>query len=119
MVELNVDNVILSSLFVYSSFWKKYFFVFIYLFKLYCCLSKMNMKQLIVILFCLLMSSEMLWAGDGNHYDYTPKSPEAAAFDRVPDIPVSNYTGTLALSIPIYTITCGDIILPKTQEMVC
>lgn len=74
------------------------------------------MKQLIVILFCLLMSSKMLWAGDGNHYDYTPKSPEAAAFDRVPDIPVSNYTGTLALSIPIYTITCGDIVLPISLD---
>ena len=74
------------------------------------------MKQVVFILFCLLMSSKMLWAGDGNHYDYTPKSPEAAAFDRVPDIPVSNYTGTLALSIPIYTITCGDIVLPISLD---
>lgn len=55
-------------------------------------------------------------ATDGNHYNYAPKSPKAAAFDRVPDIPVSSYTGALSLSIPIYTVTCGDIVLPISLD---
>ena len=63
-----------------------------------------------------LMFSIVAFAVDGNHYNYVPKSPEAAAFDRVPDIPVSNYTGSMSFSIPIYTLECGDITLPITLD---
>ena len=64
----------------------------------------------------VLMFSIVAFAVDGNHYNYVPKSPEAAAFDRVPDIPVSNYTGSMSFSIPIYTLECGDITLPITLD---
>ena len=63
-----------------------------------------------------LLFSIVAFAVDGNHYNYVPKSPEAAAFDRVPDIPVSNYTGSMAFSIQLYTLECGDITLPITLD---
>lgn len=74
------------------------------------------MKQVVAILVCLLMPSEMLWAGDGNHYDFTPKSPEAAAFNRISDIPMNNYTGSMSFSIPIYILVCGDIQVPISLD---
>ena len=47
-------------------------------------------------------------AVDGNHLDFSPQTPEAAAFQQVGDIPVGNYTGTMNLSIPLYTIECAN-----------
>ena len=73
------------------------------------------MKKSLLSIICLMFSMVTL-ALDGNHYNYVPKSPEAAAFDRVPDIPVSNYTGSMAFSIPLYTLECGDITLPITLD---
>ena len=73
------------------------------------------MKHFLIFILSLICSLEIS-ATDGNHYNYAPKSPEAAAFDRVPDIPVSPYTGALSLSIPIYTITCGDSVLPISLD---
>ena len=34
-----------------------------------------------------------------------PKSPEATAYDKVTDIPVSMYNGRADISIPLYTVT--------------
>lgn len=73
------------------------------------------MKVKLFILLGLMLSTSM-YGADGNHRDYSPKSPEAAAFDRVPDIPVSAYTGTFSFSLPIYTLTSGDIKVPITLE---
>jgi len=55
-------------------------------------------------------------AVDGNHRDFSPKTPEAAAFQQVGDIPVGNYTGTMNLSIPLYTIECGDLRVPISLD---
>lgn len=44
------------------------------------------------------------------------KSPEAAAFEKVGDIPVSRYTGVPNISIPIYTINSGGISLPISLD---
>ena len=73
------------------------------------------MKHFLIFILSFVFSS-VASATDGNHYNYAPKSPEAAAFDHVPDIPVSSYTGALSLSIPIYTVTCGDIVLPISLD---
>lgn len=48
--------------------------------------------------------------------DFVPKSPEAAAFDRVSEIPINEYTGTAQFSIPLYTVTNGDISLPISLD---
>lgn len=55
-------------------------------------------------------------AVDGNHLDFSPQTPEAAAFQQVGDIPVGNYTGTMNLSIPLYTIECGDLKVPISLD---
>src|SRR5688572_19994363 len=43
-----------------------------------------------------------------------PPSPEAAAFTKYGDVPVSFYTGVPQIEVPIYTITEGDIEVPIT-----
>lgn len=72
------------------------------------------MRKLLLIV-CLLVSFAA-HAADGNHQSYIPKSPEAAAFDRVPDIPVSSYTGSMTFSLPIYTLVSGDIQVPISLD---
>ena len=54
-------------------------------------------------------------AFDG-HRDFSPKSPEAAAFERVAEIPVGNYTGIPSITIPLYTIESGDLRLPISLD---
>lgn len=41
-----------------------------------------------------------------------PLAPNAAALAKYGDIPVSYYTGTSTVSVPLYTIQAGDIQLP-------
>lgn len=74
----------------------------------------------LVILIVTILNTQpsLVWALSGNTstIDCIPKSPEAAAFDRITDIPVSMYTGTMNFSIPLYTITSGDISLPISLD---
>ncbi len=44
--------------------------------------------------------------------DLLPISPEAAGLGRYGDNPVSEYTGTPGINIPIYTVNCKDLSLP-------
>lgn len=73
------------------------------------------MKKILLITLSILLSTP-IFGSDGNHRDYSPKSPEAAAFDRISTIPVGNYTGSLAFSIPIYTMVSGDLSLPISLD---
>ena len=73
------------------------------------------MKKILFIALSIILSAPTFGA-DGNHRDYSPQSPEAAAFDRISPIPVGNYTGSLALSIPLYTLVRGDISLPISLD---
>lgn len=73
------------------------------------------MKKILFIVLSIILSAPIFGA-DGNHRDYSPKSPEAAAFDRISTIPVGNYTGCLAFSIPIYTLVSGDLSLPISLD---
>lgn len=41
-----------------------------------------------------------------------PPSPEAAALGKFGDIPVSNYTGTPSISVPLYALQAGKFSLP-------
>ena len=67
------------------------------------------------IFYSLLMFPLSLWS-QRKPIDFVPKSPEAASFDKVTDIPVSMYTGTFNLSIPLYTVTSGDLSLPISLD---
>ncbi|MFT3747572.1 MAG: hypothetical protein QM768_04620 [Agriterribacter sp.] len=43
-----------------------------------------------------------------------PTSPEAALIGKFGDIPVSNYTGTTDISVPLYSINVGNANIPIT-----
>lgn len=53
---------------------------------------------------------------EGGHLRFTPKTPEAASFEKMAEIPVGNYTGTQNISIPLYTIEFGDIKIPISLD---
>ncbi|WP_024773051.1 hypothetical protein [Aquimarina macrocephali] len=44
--------------------------------------------------------------------DYSPNTPESSALIKYIDHPVSDYTGTPNVSIPLYTIGSGDLNIP-------
>lgn len=76
-------------------------------------------KVLVILMVAILdIQPSLVWALSSNTstIDCIPKSPEAAAFDRITDIPVSMYTGTMNFSIPLYTITSGDLSLPISLD---
>lgn len=58
------------------------------------------------------------WAQQNESEVYIPKvippSPTAASIQKFVDIPVSYYTGSSSINVPIYTIESGDISLPIT-----
>ncbi len=45
-----------------------------------------------------------------------PPSPNAATLGKFGDIPVSQYTGTATVTVPLYTIQSGDITLPISLD---
>jgi len=47
-----------------------------------------------------------------HHANLVSPSPEAASLGKFVDVPISLYTGTPNVEIPIYTIQAGDITLP-------
>lgn len=100
-------------------------FVHIYR-KYYLCKHKCKAKGIIIIkmrsIICLSIILAIVTlpmqvnATDGNHRDYSPKTPEAWSFQQMADIPVGNYTGTLNMSIPLYTVECGDLEVPISLD---
>lgn len=73
-----------------------------------------DILTLLLILIPLSGYSDNKWQDIIQHS--IPKSPEAAAYDKVTDIPVSMYAGRPNLSIPLYTVTSGDISLPISLD---
>ncbi|PQJ78764.1 hypothetical protein [Polaribacter porphyrae] len=85
------------------------------------------MRKIIFSCFTIILCSQFSNAqGDGYYGDNfnsnmytattviggTPQSPDITAFQKVNFIPVSNYTGRANISIPIYTISSGQISVP-------
>lgn len=71
------------------------------------------MKKIIIVFYCIIFVFPISFA---QIKLYEIKSPEAAAFERIAEVPVGAYTGTLNFSIPIYSIKCGDLILPISLD---
>lgn len=67
---------------------------------------------LISLFTCLLMQAQTITNDPLKIPDYIPKSPEAAGFAKYGDIPVSEYTGTANISIPIHVVKSGELSLP-------
>lgn len=73
---------------------------------------------------CLLFFVMGWQKGVSQSYDFSPDpqqvvqvplSPEAAAFTKYGEVPVSLYTGTPNISVPIYTIQGREMALPITM----
>ena len=79
-----------------------------------------NKAILLTILAILQIEFTLIFAQtQPNFFDikkYIPTSPEAAMLGRFGDIPISYYTGTSEISIPLYTIKDGDIEIPITLK---
>ncbi|MCF2217919.1 hypothetical protein H9Q08_01200 [Chryseobacterium sp. PS-8] len=52
------------------------------------------------------------WSQEPSMPSVVKPSPNAAALGKYGEYPVSNYTGTPGISIPIYTVRSGEIELP-------
>ncbi|MCT4647724.1 MAG: BACON domain-containing protein [Carboxylicivirga sp.] len=55
-------------------------------------------------------------AASQNLQDYTPPSPEALAFKKYGDYPVTHYTGLPGISIPIHTIEVDGVQIPISLD---
>jgi YD repeat-containing protein len=77
------------------------------------------MKSLKPLFFFLIIQMNILFLpkvqGNNEHsvVNY-PRSPEAASFSRFFEMPVSLYTGSLSVSVPLYTLQVDDISIPIT-----
>lgn len=75
-----------------------------------------NIFRAFVYTLILLSAGLYTFAQQGETDTYIPKiippSPTAASLMKFGDIPVSYYTGSASVSIPIYTINSGDINVP-------
>jgi hypothetical protein len=81
-------------------------------------MNKLNRCTLFASMACML---GILLCSSGNSQSptpYTPKiippSPNAASLGKFGDIPVSPYTGSTDISIPIYTIQAKGVTVPIT-----
>lgn len=72
------------------------------------------MKQIIIILIVYLNCIFVLHAQNEYFVVNSPHSPEAASFTRYMELPVSLYTGTLDISIPVYNLQVDDVSIPIT-----
>ena len=74
------------------------------------------MKKKIVVIFMLLGITNWLYGQNMPEIipKYTPLSPEAATLSKYINYPVNHGTGLVDISIPLYTITDGDITVPIT-----
>lgn len=70
--------------------------------------------RLIFVLAVIFLVNDC-WAQDNpvpSVHNVIPPSPNAAALGKYGDLPVSLYTGTTSVDIPIYTVVAGDLKLP-------
>jgi hypothetical protein len=72
------------------------------------------MKQRIFLFGTLIISWTVGMTQAPQLVKVTPPSPNASAFQKYGDIPVSPYTGIPDISIPVYTVQFRDIDIPIT-----
>ncbi|MEH3112273.1 hypothetical protein [Pedobacter terrae] len=76
-----------------------------------------SMKSFCIVLFLQVLLFQYLFAQNSTGFSrestvsILPVSPEAASLQKFSEIPVSNYTGIPQISIPIYTVQKGDIVV--------
>ena len=72
------------------------------------------MKQRVLLLTLFIVAYAVATAQAPQLVKVTPPSPNAAAFQKYGEIPVSPYTGIPDISIPVYTVQFRDITIPIT-----
>ncbi|MGV7106199.1 hypothetical protein [Flavobacterium sp. U410] len=72
------------------------------------------MKKEILLSISLLFINVILGQTNSNTPDIFPASPDVTKIQKYGEIPVSNYTGTAQINIPIFTINEDDFNLPIT-----
>ena len=73
----------------------------------------MNKLYLKHLLFSLVFIGMMrLWGQEQIGLKYNPATPTVAEMIKPNDIPVNESTGKIFPSIPLYTLTAGDIQVP-------
>lgn len=60
----------------------------------------------------LIIFASPLWALAQDPPQVIPPSPDAAAFGKYGEVPVSNYTGVPNINIPLYDIRSGKVSVP-------
>lgn len=64
-----------------------------------------------ILFFQHLYGQSSIGFGKESTVSILPVSPEAASLQKFSEIPVSNYTGIPQISVPIYTIRKGDVVV--------
>lgn len=72
----------------------------------------MNLFRPKLLALFLLFAGIVPYSYGQEQQSITPPSPEAAAMMRSINIPVSHYTGTASINIPLYTISAGGVQVP-------
>ncbi|SHF92282.1 hypothetical protein [Chryseobacterium sp. OV279] len=74
------------------------------------------MKKTTIAIILLASLNNIFGQGNQSQYDPSvrnvPTSPEVALLGRFGDIPVGHYTGTAAVSVPLYTLKVDNIEIP-------
>ena len=81
----------------------------------------MDMKNIYrIILIIILCTSVLPVCAQGNYYaampDVTPPSPTSRVFQKFLGYPISHATGTIDISIPLYTVEAYGLSLPLTLK---
>ena len=75
---------------------------------------KLTIKNLLSLGICtfIALTTTTLKAGEIVDYKITVPPPQAYSFAQYADMPVSLYTGTPSIDIPLYTIQVGEYSFP-------
>lgn len=81
----------------------------------------MDMKNIYrIILIIILCTGVLPVCAQGNYYaampDVTPPSPTSRVFQKFLGYPISHATGTIDISIPLYTVEAYGLSLPLTLK---
>jgi len=76
----------------------------------------MGLVQLLVLLGVATTAGGQALNGAFEMPKVIPPSPVAAGFAKYGELPVSTYTGTVNVSIPLYTVQHGDITVPVSLD---
>ena len=82
-------------------------------------MNKLDIMKKLLALFLSVLCVSSAYSQTGSSFIpklNLPSSPEAALLGRFGDIPISYYTGTANISVPLYSVKEGGMEIPITLE---